>query len=70
MISIILSIISLLGTLLVIWAIGRLNKYIATLEQIVEEQISRTDQLEDLLRESNIKQKKVVKKNLIPDDEE
>ena len=53
-----------------LWAIGKLNKYIARLEKQISEQLDKTDELEDLLIQSNIKNKKIVRKNLIPDDQD
>lgn len=55
---------------LTLWAIKKLNQYISRLENQIEEQLDRIDELEDLLIQSNIKNKKIVRKNLIPDNDE
>ncbi len=68
--AIILTLIAIGICIFVSWAIGKLNKYIAKLENKIETQLDRIDDLEDLLLQSNIKNKKVVRKNLIPDDNE
>jgi uncharacterized membrane protein YvbJ len=69
-IAIILIVIALGICFFVLWALSRLNKYIGRLENQIEEQLDRIDELEDLLSQSNIKNKKVVRKNLIPDEPE
>lgn len=52
-----------------LWALKRLNQYIGRLENQIENQLDRIDELEDLLIQSNVKTKKIVRKNLISDDE-
>ncbi len=54
---------------LLLWAIRRLNLYITSLENRIEEQLNRIDDFEDMLAQSNIKNKKLVRKNIIPEEE-
>ena len=68
--AVIISFLSVLICSLVIWAIGKLNRYIGKLEIQIESQLDRIDDLEELLIQSNVKNKKVVKRNLMPPDEE
>lgn len=53
-----------------LWALSKLNKYISRLENQIENQLDRIDDLEDLLLQSNIKNKKIIRKNIIPEDED
>jgi hypothetical protein len=53
-----------------LWALRRLNIYIGKLEDQIIEQLDRIDELEDMLSQANIKNKKVVRKQIIPDDED
>lgn len=69
MILIILVILSILTSAFCIWALGKLNKYIAKLESIIDNQLDRIDELEDLIQQSNIKSKKIIKREIIKDDE-
>lgn len=66
----ILIILSLSVCTFTLWALSRLNKYIGRLESQIEDQLDRIDELEDLLSQSNLKNKKVIRKNLIPEDQE
>jgi hypothetical protein len=67
---IVLSLISILICYLTLWAIGKLNRYIGKLEEQIELQLDRIDEVEELLTQSNIKNKKIVKRNLMPTDED
>lgn len=69
MIVIILSILTIGLSIFTLWALKRLNQYIGRLENQIENQLDRIDELEDLLIQSNVKTKKIVRKNLIADDE-
>ena len=68
--TIILSLLAILICSLVLWAIGKLNRYIGKLESQIEQQLDRIDEIEELLIQSNIKNKKVIKRNLMPSDDE
>lgn len=69
-INLILFLIAILISSFTIWALSKLNKYIAKLEKQIENQIDRVDEVEDLLQQSNIKNKKIIKRNIISDDTE
>lgn len=69
-IIIVLTLICIGLTIFGLWALGKLNKYIGTLESQIELQLDRIDELEDLIRESNIKSKKIIKRNIISEDDE
>ncbi len=66
---IILVVLSILVSSFGIWALGKLNKYIARLESVIDNQLDRIDELEDLIQQSNIKSKKIVKREIIKEDE-
>lgn len=68
-IAIVFTLICIGITIFSLWALGKLNKYIANLENQIELQLDRIDELEDLIRESNIKSKKIIKRNIISEDE-
>lgn len=68
-ILIILTVLSVLVSSFCIWAIGKLNKYIAKLESSIDNQLDRIDELEDLIQQSNIKSKKIIKREIIKEDE-
>lgn len=67
--GIILIVVSLITTSFLIWALIRLNRYIAGLERQIENQLERIEEVEELLLQANLKNKKVVRKNLIPTEE-
>ena len=69
-IAIIFTLICIGTTIFGLWALGKLNKYIGVLENQIELQLDRIDELEDLIRESNIKSKKIIKRNIISEDDE
>lgn len=69
MILVILVILSVLVSSFCIWALSKLNKYIAKLENIIDNQLDRIDELEDLIQQSNIKSKKIIKREIIKEDE-
>lgn len=66
---IILVVLSILVSSFCIWALGKLNKYIARLEGVIDNQLDRIDELEDLIQQSNIKSKKIIKREIIKEDE-
>lgn len=67
--AIIFGVITIGISVFTLWALKRLNQYIGRLETQIETQLDRIDELEDLLIQSNVKTKKIVRKNLIADDE-
>ena len=66
---IILVVLSVLISSFCIWALGKLNKYIGRLEGVIDNQLDRIDELEDLIQQSNIKSKKIIKREIIKEDE-
>lgn len=53
-----------------VWVGKRLNRYIAQLENLIEEQIERNDQTDNVLLELKLKNKKIIKRNLMPDEQD
>jgi hypothetical protein len=62
-------IISVLISAFTIWALIRLNRYIASLEIIIEDYIKITEELGDLVRSHGISNKNIIGKKNILDDE-
>lgn len=66
---IVLVVLSLLVSGFCVWALSKLNKYIAKLEGIIDNQLDRIDELEDLIQQSNLKSKKIIKREIIKENE-